>query len=55
MRSTLTTSLLLAVGVVFAAALVRLHLPAWQEAGGVIGAGVSGTFLCVIGTLNLAG
>jgi high-affinity nickel-transport protein len=48
-----TVVLLLAVGVVFAAALVRLHLPAWQEAGGVIGAGISGTFLCVIGTLNL--
>src|SRR6202011_5703227 len=27
-----TVVLLLAVGVVFAAALVRLHLPAWQEA-----------------------
>jgi nickel/cobalt transporter (NiCoT) family protein len=48
-----TVVLLLAVGVVFAAALVRLHLPAWQEAGRVIGAGISGTFLCVIGTLNL--
>jgi hypothetical protein len=36
-------------------ALVRLNLPVWREAGGVIGAGISGTFLCVIGTLNLVG
>jgi high-affinity nickel-transport protein len=28
-------------------------LPTWQATGGVIGAGVSGTFLCVIGILNL--
>jgi nickel/cobalt transporter (NiCoT) family protein len=48
-----TVVLLLAIGVVFAAVLMRRDPPAWQEAGGVIGAGVSGTFLCVIGILNL--
>lgn len=48
-----TVVLLLASGVVFAATLVRRDLPAWQEAGGVIGTAVSGTFLCVIGILNL--
>jgi high-affinity nickel-transport protein len=48
-----TIVLALACGVVFAAALVRRSLPAWQETGSLIGAGVSGTFLCVIGVLNL--
>jgi high-affinity nickel-transport protein len=48
-----TVVLLLAIAVVFSAALVRRDLPAWQEAGGLIGAGVSGTFLLVIGILNL--
>jgi high-affinity nickel-transport protein len=48
-----TVVLLLAVGVVFAAALVRRDLPAWRETGGIVGAGVSGVFLCVIGILNL--
>ena len=48
-----TIVLALAVALVFAAALVRQHLPGWQEAGGLIGAGVSGTFLCLIGALNL--
>jgi nickel/cobalt transporter (NiCoT) family protein len=48
-----TVVLMLAAGVVFAATLVRRDLPAWQETGGIVGAGVSGLFLCVIGILNL--
>lgn len=48
-----TVVLLLVAGIIFAAALVRRELPHWQAAGGLIGTGVSGTFLCFIGILNL--
>lgn len=43
----------LAVAVTLAAATVKRELPAMQNAGGVIGAAVSGTFLWLIGILNL--
>ena len=43
----------LAVMVVAAAALVNHQLPAWQDVGSIIGAGVSGVFLLFVGTLNL--
>jgi high-affinity nickel-transport protein len=43
----------LAVVILFAAAAVKQHLPAMQNIGGLIGAGVSGTFLWIIGILNL--
>lgn len=43
----------LAVAVIFAATVVKQRLPALQNLGGVIGASVSGTFLWVIGILNL--
>lgn len=43
----------LALGIIFAATAVRQQLPALQNLGGIIGAGVSGTFLWVIGVLNL--
>src|SRR5579859_2452909 len=48
-----TVVLVLVAGIIFAAALVRRELPNWQAAGALIGAGVSGTFLCFIGILNL--
>ncbi len=48
-----TIVLALAVGVAFAATAVRDHLPAWKDIGSLIGAGVSGTFLWVIGIVNL--
>ena len=44
----------LAVALIAATAAVKDTLPAWREAGALIGAGVSGTFLCAIGLLNLA-
>jgi nickel/cobalt transporter (NiCoT) family protein len=43
----------LAVSVIFAAAAIKHNLPAMQSLGGIIGASVSGTFLWVIGILNL--
>jgi high-affinity nickel-transport protein len=48
-----TVVLVLAAATVLAASLVRKQLPVWHEAGVVVGAGVSGVFLCVIGILNL--
>jgi high-affinity nickel-transport protein len=48
-----TVVLVLAIAIAFAAATVKAHLPQLKEAGAVIGAGVSGTFLCIIGILNL--
>jgi high-affinity nickel-transport protein len=48
-----TIVLALAVGVAFAATAVRDHLPAWKDVGGLVGAGVSGTFLWIIGIVNL--
>ncbi|HKK08475.1 MAG TPA: HoxN/HupN/NixA family nickel/cobalt transporter, partial [Gemmatimonadota bacterium] len=44
---------LLAVAITFAATAVKRDLPAMQNAGGVIGAAVSGSFLWFIGILNL--
>jgi len=43
----------LAVGLAVAAAAVKADLPGFQEVGGLIGASVSGTFLLIIGILNL--
>ena len=48
-----TVVLGLAVAIVFAAAAVKQELPALRNLGGLIGAGVSGTFLWIIGVLNL--
>jgi high-affinity nickel-transport protein len=45
--------LALAIGIAFAATAVKVELPALRNMGAVIGAGVSGTFLWVIGILNL--
>jgi high-affinity nickel-transport protein len=43
----------LAVGLAVAAAAVKADLPGFREVGGLIGASVSGTFLLIIGLLNL--
>ena len=43
----------LSVGIAFAAAAVKTELPQLKNIGGIIGASVSGTFLWVIGILNL--
>ncbi len=43
----------LALAITFAAPTVLHRIPQLQSLGGVIGAGVSGVFLCVIGILNL--
>lgn len=43
----------LAVALIFAAKAIKQGLPALQNLGGLIGAGVSGTFLWIIGILNL--
>jgi len=43
----------LATGLAFAAKTVNSKIPTFQEYGGTIGAGVSGTFLWIIGILNL--
>lgn len=43
----------LAVAIAFAAAAVKHELPALENLGGLLGATVSGTFLWVIGGLNL--
>jgi nickel/cobalt transporter (NiCoT) family protein len=48
-----TVVLLLAVGIALAATTVKADLPALKTWGAVIGAGVSGTFLWIIGVLNL--
>ncbi|MGH8800690.1 MAG: HoxN/HupN/NixA family nickel/cobalt transporter, partial [Casimicrobiaceae bacterium] len=48
-----TIVLCLAVGIAFAAAAVKQGLPDLRDIGGVLGALVSGTFLWVIGVLNL--
>ncbi len=43
----------MAVAIIFAATAVKQGLPELESLGGVIGAGVSGTFLWIIGILNL--
>src|SRR5713226_1326477 len=43
----------LAAGLAIAARTVRSHIPALQNYGGYVGASVSGTFLWIIGVLNL--
>src|SRR5580700_1416847 len=48
-----TIVLSLAVAIAYAASAVKRDLPSLQNIGGVLGAGVSGTFLWVIGILNL--
>jgi nickel/cobalt transporter (NiCoT) family protein len=48
-----TVVLCLAVAIAYAAAAVKRDLPALQNIGGILGASVSGTFLWVIGILNL--
>src|SRR3954447_24840558 len=48
-----TIVLSLATGIAIAAATVNSRIPALQDYGGYIGASVSGTFLLIIGLLNL--
>jgi high-affinity nickel-transport protein len=48
-----TIVLALAVAITLAAAAIKHDLPAMQNMGGIIGAGVSGTFLWIIGIINL--
>jgi high-affinity nickel-transport protein len=48
-----TVVLALAVGIALAATLVKVELPQLKTVGAVIGTGVSGTFLWIIGILNL--
>jgi len=48
-----TIVLSLAVAIAYAASAVKRDMPFLQNIGGVLGAGVSGTFLWVIGILNL--
>jgi len=48
-----TVVLALAIGIALAAGTVSAHLPGLRSLGAVIGAGVSGTFLWIIGVLNL--
>jgi high-affinity nickel-transport protein len=48
-----TVVLILAVAIAYAASTVTSALPAFQNVGGIIGASVSGTFLWIIGILNL--
>ena len=48
-----TVVLALAVGIAFAANTVKAQMPQLTSLGAVIGAGVSGTFLWIIGVLNL--
>jgi high-affinity nickel-transport protein len=48
-----TIVLSLAIATIFAATAVKEGLPGLQNRGGIIGASVSGTFLWVIGILNL--
>ncbi len=48
-----TIVLALAIVIAFSVSAVRRHLPQLQNIGGILGACVSGTFLWVIGVLNL--
>jgi nickel/cobalt transporter (NiCoT) family protein len=48
-----TVVLALAVGIAFSASAVRAELPQLKDMGAIIGASVSGTFLWIIGILNL--
>ncbi len=48
-----TIVLALAIGIAFAATAVKAELPQLKNMGASIGAGVSGTFLWIIGILNL--
>ncbi len=48
-----TVVFVLAVAIILAASAIKQQLPALQNLGGIIGASVSGTFLWVIGVLNL--
>jgi high-affinity nickel-transport protein len=48
-----TIVLCLAIGIAFAATAAKQELPALKNIGGIVGAGVSGTFLWIIGVLNL--
>jgi nickel/cobalt transporter (NiCoT) family protein len=48
-----TVVLALAIGIAFAATAVKAELPQLKDWGSIIGAGVSGTFLWLIGILNL--
>src|ERR1700691_3151142 len=48
-----TVVLALAIGIAFAATAVKAELPQLRNMGAIIGAGVSGTFLWIIGILNL--
>ncbi len=48
-----TIVLALAIGITFAAAAIKTHLPEFKNVGGLIGASVSGGFLWIIGILNL--
>lgn len=43
----------LAVVIIFAATAIKREIPAMQNVGGLIGASVSGTFLWIIGIINL--
>ncbi|HET7130386.1 MAG TPA: HoxN/HupN/NixA family nickel/cobalt transporter [Gaiellaceae bacterium] len=45
--------LVLTASLAFGAASVKAHIPSFQHWGGYVGAGVSGTFLWIIGILNL--
>lgn len=47
-----TVVLCLAIGIAFAATAVKRELPELKNIGGILGAGVSGTFLWIIGILN---
>ena len=48
-----TVVLALAVGIAFATTAVKTELPQMKSLGAVLGAGISGTFLWIIGVLNL--
>ena len=48
-----TVVLALAIGIAFAATAVKAELPQLKDMGAIIGASVSGTFLWIIGILNL--
>jgi high-affinity nickel-transport protein len=48
-----TVVLVLAIAIGYAASAVKREMPTLQNIGGVLGASVSGTFLWVIGILNL--
>ena len=48
-----TVVLALAIGIAFAATAVKAQLPQLKDLGAIIGASVAGTFLWIIGILNL--